>query len=401
MPEPISPERLAQLQQRWERDPNSRLFLQLAEEYRRAGRLAEAVTTLDEGLSRHPSYLSAQVAMGRCLLEVGEPARAKDWLERAIRQDPTQLVANKLLVESHLALGDLAHARERLDLYRLLNDGDAEIDRLESRLRQLGNEPAALTPRRRAILDERDEVEVFALPKPAELPEIELPPARDASPARVEVPREQPFGTIYPELAGRTILRAFERAGIFAVAGPPPSGAPRHAAAVALATPAPVELLEPEPAPPVAAWSAPEPTIAWNEPEPAAAMAEATPSDLVFSPRQAIGAELEAVASEESPAEAPAPVEPVPTSTTLGELYLAQGHFDEAERSFLAVLAERPGDAAAAAGLETTRRLRRSADEEFAEPVDAPSASPAVPGRLAARKIALLKDYMARLRRRA
>lgn len=185
------------------------------------------------------------------------------------------------------------------------------------------------------------------------------------------------------------------------MAGPPPSGAPRHAAAVALATPAPVELLEPEPAPPVAAWSAPEPTIAWNEPEPAAAMAEATPSDLVFSPRQAIGAELEAVASEESPAEAPAPVEPVPTSTTLGELYLAQGHFDEAERSFLAVLAERPGDAAAAAGLETTRRLRRSADEEFAEPADAPSASPAVPGRLAARKIALLKDYMARLRRRA
>ena len=124
-------------------------------------------------------------------------------------------------------------------------------------------------------------------------------------------------------------------------------------------------------------------------------------SDLVFSPRQAIGAELEAVESEEPPAVAPPAAELAPTSTTLGELYLAQGHFDEAERSFLAVLAQRPGDAAAAAGLEATRRQRRMTDEEFAEPAEAPGASPAVPGRLAARKIALLRDYMARLRRRA
>lgn len=392
MPEPISPERLAQLKQRWERDPNSRLFLQLAEEYRRAGRLDEAVSTLDEGLSRHPSYLSAQVAMGRCLLEAGQPARAKDWLERAIRQDPTQLVANKLLVESHLALGDLAHARERLDLYHLLNDGDSEIDRLESRLRQLGSEASSVAPRRRAVPDERSQVEVFALPKPVELPEIELPPARSASLARVEVPREQPFGTLYPELAGRTILRAFERAGIFAVASPPPSAAPRRMAALALATPGLVEVLEPELAAPAAALS---------EPETAAEVAEEIASDLVFSPRQAIGAELEAVESEEPPAVAPPAAEPAPTSTTLGELYLAQGHFDEAERSFLAVLAQRPGDAAAAVGLEATRRQRRLADEEFAEPSEAPSSAPAVPGRLAARKIALLKDYLARLRRRA
>lgn len=400
MPEPISQERLAQLQQRWERDPNSRLFLQLAEEYRRAGRLAEAVSTLDAGLSRHPSYLSAQVALGRCLLEAGQPVRAKEWLERAIRQDSTQLVANKLLVESHLALGDAAQARERLDLYRLLNDGDSEIDRLESRLRQLGGEAPMVAPRRRAMRAEASEAEVFRLPKPAELPEIALPPARSGKSVRVDVPREQPFGTLYPALASREILRAFDRAGIFAVTSPQPLSAHRGAAAVALATPAVVEVLEPEPMETATAWTPAEP-LSEEVAEPASEPLLAIAPEPVFSPRAAIGAELAAIEAEEPPAEPAERAEAAPTSTTLGELYLAQGHFDEAERSFLAVLALRPGDPAAAAGLEATRRLRRSTDEEFAEPDEAIAPSPAVPGRLAARKIAVLKDYLARLRRRA
>ena len=121
MPEPFSPDHLNQLRQRWERDPKSRAFLQLAEEYRRAGRLPDAVHVLRAGLKEHPSYLAAQVALGRCLVESSEPEAAVEILERAVARDPTQLVANKLLVEAYLARGQAGKARERLDLYKLFN----------------------------------------------------------------------------------------------------------------------------------------------------------------------------------------------------------------------------------------------------------------------------------------
>ncbi len=111
MPEPSPAERLALLRQRWERDPKSRLFLQLAEEYRRAGRLSEAVRILESGLAHHPTYAAAQVVMGRCLLETGDMPRAVSILERAVALDPTQIVANRLLVEAYLGVENVAKAR--------------------------------------------------------------------------------------------------------------------------------------------------------------------------------------------------------------------------------------------------------------------------------------------------
>ena len=79
---------------------------------------------LDRGLQEHPGYLSALVAKGRCHLELGEADASRAVLERVVKQDPTQMVANKLLVRAYLDTGDPARARERLDLYSLLNDSD-------------------------------------------------------------------------------------------------------------------------------------------------------------------------------------------------------------------------------------------------------------------------------------
>ena len=41
------PDRLTQLRSRWESDPSSRIFLQLAEEYRHQGRVREALEVLE------------------------------------------------------------------------------------------------------------------------------------------------------------------------------------------------------------------------------------------------------------------------------------------------------------------------------------------------------------------
>lgn len=128
------PDRVTQLRARWQADPTSRVFLQLAEEYRHLGRLKDALEVLGAGLREHPGYLSALVAQGRCLLELGEAEAAREVLERIVQQDVTQMVASKLLVRAYLEVGDAERARQRLDLYGLLNDGDPEIEDLKRRV---------------------------------------------------------------------------------------------------------------------------------------------------------------------------------------------------------------------------------------------------------------------------
>src|ERR1044072_9731832 len=96
---------LTYLRERWERDRSSRIFLQLAEEYRRRGLRAEALEVLETGLGFHPGYLAAQVALGRCRLEAGQPEAAVKVLERVLTQDPTQAEATRPLAESFLQLG--------------------------------------------------------------------------------------------------------------------------------------------------------------------------------------------------------------------------------------------------------------------------------------------------------
>src|SRR5258708_14901792 len=120
------PDRIVQLRARWQNDPSSRIFLQLAEEYRHAGRVQEALGVLDAGLKEHPGYLSALVAKGRCLLELGDAGQARGVLERVVQQDATQMVANKLLVRAHLETGEPERAGQRLDLYTLLTDSDPQ-----------------------------------------------------------------------------------------------------------------------------------------------------------------------------------------------------------------------------------------------------------------------------------
>lgn len=142
MPEPVSEDgRLEALRLRWERDPGSRIFLQLAEEYRRHGKLSEAVRTLEKGLATQPGYLSARVALGRCRLELGDAPGACTVLETVLASDPTQLVANKLLIEAYVRTARPDKARDRLDLYLLLNESDPEIGDLERRVLALEKTP--------------------------------------------------------------------------------------------------------------------------------------------------------------------------------------------------------------------------------------------------------------------
>ena len=420
MPESFSSDRIDQLKARLDRDPTSRVFLQLAEEYRRGGSLPEAIGILRAGLEAHPSYIAARVVLGRSLLEAGQPGAAVRELERAVDLDPTQLVANRLLVEAHLAEGRPEKARERLELYRLLNDRDDEIVRLDERILELGGPPAALPARHRF-----EAAEPTAAVEPdsvAEEIDPEAPPSTTemAAPARGRGRSEQPFGPIRFPGAGARIVTALAAEGVFVV---------RAAVAEELrpvAADPSVEQRTPEPirveAPPVFTFG--EAEVETATPAGAVAAPEAPALEPVFEIADESGTETEPVEAAITPSVSPAGDEPEPreapatepeataesgeatrSTTTLGELYLAQGHLADAEESFAAVLQTRPDDRAALLGLEEVRRRRREAEEAFLDQDEPDREEVAAPGTalagggLTSRKILLLRDFLNRMRR--
>ncbi|MBZ0102868.1 MAG: tetratricopeptide repeat protein, partial [Thermoanaerobaculia bacterium] len=201
MTDAFSPERLAELAQRWQREPGARIFLQLAEEYRRGGRQGEAIDVLHQGLAHNPGQVSALVLLGRCELERGDAAAAREALEQAVVRDPAQLVANRLLVDAYLALGEAGKARERIEFYRLFNDRDPEIDELERRIEAATGAPATA---------------------------VATPPASAGAAAAISGTRApsadepSPFGVLFEPQATRTRLaEAFSREGLFRLPEPP------------------------------------------------------------------------------------------------------------------------------------------------------------------------------------
>ncbi len=136
--------RIDELRRRVEKDPASIAFAQLAEEYRRAGRVREAIETCETGLTRHPGYLSARVTLGRALLEMGQLDAAQEELKRVLRTAPENLAALRGLAEIHHRRGELAealaHYRTALEFAR----HDAELEHV------IGEIAAQLEPSVRA-----------------------------------------------------------------------------------------------------------------------------------------------------------------------------------------------------------------------------------------------------------
>lgn len=97
MPAPST--RIDELKRRVDEDPASLAFAALGEEYRRLGKLAEAVEACRAGLPRHPEYVSARVTLARALLELGDQEAARVEFERVIRQAPENLAAIRGLAE--------------------------------------------------------------------------------------------------------------------------------------------------------------------------------------------------------------------------------------------------------------------------------------------------------------
>lgn len=137
MADPITEIRIHELEQKLALMPGSRAFVALAEEYRRAGRLEQALATLTKGLETHPNYLSAQVAIARLYQEMGKLPESIAAFQKVLAADRQNLVAAKSLADLYRSQGEPLEALKKYKLYRALSadpDTDEQIAELEREL---------------------------------------------------------------------------------------------------------------------------------------------------------------------------------------------------------------------------------------------------------------------------
>lgn len=108
------------------KEPGSKIFIPLAEEYGKAGRWEEAVVVLEDGLKAYPGFITAMVALGRAYEQVNQPVKAKAILEEAIKVSPDNLRAHRTLAKLYAAQGGKDAALRSCNVILAVNPQDQE-----------------------------------------------------------------------------------------------------------------------------------------------------------------------------------------------------------------------------------------------------------------------------------
>jgi tetratricopeptide (TPR) repeat protein len=117
---------IEKLKEKFDKDPNSKLFLPLAEEYRKEGMLEEAIDVLQKGLEKHVTYTSARVLLGKTYLEKGMMDESRKEFESVIKIVPDNLFAHKKLAELYRDTGETDLAIKAFKTVLKLNPMDEE-----------------------------------------------------------------------------------------------------------------------------------------------------------------------------------------------------------------------------------------------------------------------------------
>ena len=359
---PVS--RLEELKRLLQKDPTSRQFLALAEEYRRHGKYRDSVITLERGLQLHTTSVAAHVALGRTYQQLDRLEDAIRAFTNALRLDRENLVAIRQLAEVYLARGEKIEAIKKLKLYRGLKAGDRDVSEIIQKLEEEMSAAVAERPRsdvqpvfsdipeaprpaphfpsgmrRAAMIPRLERVEAPPSPPPPPEPKpdlMELTYDRPGTAKAVEAVRPAPAGVPPPvppvmdALVGASAARAGPSTAPML---PPPFTAP--IASIRLEP-------EPEKAPFALAEGGAEPDV----PEEEATAPFTFPVDLYRTEGSTFFAGSSAATApfdvSDARPETPAKGETL-VSETLGDLYRAQGHLADARETYR-TLAETAAD---------------------------------------------------------
>jgi tetratricopeptide (TPR) repeat protein len=173
--------RIDELQKKFDENPR-RYFAPLANEYRKAGELEQAILICQEYLPQQPGHMSGHIVYGQALYELGRHEEAKAVFETALALDPENLIALKHLGDIARNAGDTKGARVWYQRVLEADPRNEEIAQIMLSLLSLPEgTPAIGIPVMPAQAADSEE--------PPELPEIpDAFSARQPTPARSATP---------------------------------------------------------------------------------------------------------------------------------------------------------------------------------------------------------------------
>lgn len=272
-----------------------RVFARLANEYRKRGELDTAIEICRAHVPLQPTYISGYIVLGQALYETGQLDEAQRTFETALGLDPENLIGLRQLGDIARAKGDADGAR---GWYRRLLEVDPQNEEVEGLLRELDapaeSAAAAASPAEQQPVSWNDiHPESTKTAEPA-------PPSPPAAPA--PAPAEEP--------AKKTLDFDYDVLSSFGEAEALPS------------------FEQPEPVEPA---HVDDPAIDAAIPETPARVAPASPA-----------AASRPVVDEPSSHDEPLPAAFI--TETMAELYLQQGHREQALDIYRLLLAQRPTD---------------------------------------------------------
>ena len=141
---------IEKLERRWAENPRGRNFAPLADAYRKAALIDNAIELCQAGLQLHPDYVSGHIVHGRCLVDKKDDSGAESVFQRVLELDPENILALKVLAEIAERNERFAAAGEwlnRLLLADPMNGEAAEgLSRVRSKAAAHPPEPTAEEP---------------------------------------------------------------------------------------------------------------------------------------------------------------------------------------------------------------------------------------------------------------
>ena len=347
------------LEARFQQNPKGRNFAPLADAYRKAGLIDNAIDLCQNGLKLHPDYVSAYIVYARCLVDKKDDPAALDVFKKVLALDGENIIALRGLAE--LAERNGKHAEEVEWLSRLLNADPMNGDAAEALARAKGKAGISATATTKMeqpdfVVDNEtaDPVTLTPAAKPsAPLADVENfespisfnPNAHAAAKADgLEVQEDVELNAhqieqVEIEGLART---QYEGSGMFRLDAPGPSTPAPELDEGLPAVDLPLIMPDDYSAQPAKALTPPVPPVppAPPAPPPPPPRASRVPAAVALSDDD--GAADTATLSKAAPV----------VTETMAELYLRQGHHQDALRVYQALLAQRPNDARLKAKVE-------------------------------------------------
>jgi len=161
------------------KDPQSKVFMPLAEEYGKVGMWQEAAGVLEDGLKYYPGFITAMVALGRAYDQMGQPTKAKAILEESIKLSPENLRAHRTLIKIYVSQEQHALALQSCAVILRVNPRDEEALSVQSALanpltlKKVPEKPKPTDPVTQSSMQEVLAAPIISDPLKAAIPEVD------------------------------------------------------------------------------------------------------------------------------------------------------------------------------------------------------------------------------------